>query len=142
MSVFRLSEEAYAAQLKRRRARVANESTIALTEPRPRIATGRIRDGGMNKLEAAYAQHLDLLAQAGEVLWYRYEAIKLRLADATFLTVDFAVMLADGQLEMHECKGFMRDDAAVKLKVAANAYPFAFKLVRKAKGGTWDIKQI
>jgi hypothetical protein len=58
------------------------------------------------------------------------------------LTVDFAVMTASGVLEMHEVKGFMTEDANVKLKVAASQYPFVFRLVRKAKGGAWSITEI
>ncbi|ARL90991.1 DUF1064 domain-containing protein [Burkholderia pseudomallei] len=105
-------------------------------------ALGRLKVGAMNKTEAAYDKALADRKRAGEIAWYRFEGIKLRLADNTFFTVDFAVMLADGSLEMHEVKGFMQDDANVKLKVAAESYPFKFVLVRKAKGGTWDIKEI
>ncbi len=105
-------------------------------------ALGRLKVGAMNKTEAGYGQQLELLKRAGEVLWYRFEGIKLRLADNTFLTVDFAVMRSDGVLEMHEVKGFMEDDANVKLKVAAASYPFLFKLIRKGKGGTWTTTEI
>lgn len=111
------------------------------TQPLP-VAIGAERDQGMNKLEAAYAQHLDALKHAGTVAWWRYEAVGLRLADRTFYHPDFMVMMADGTLEAHETKGFMRDDAAVKLKVAACAFPFVFKLVKKQKGGAWDIRTI
>lgn len=105
-------------------------------------ALGRLKVGEMNKTEAAYGQHLELLRRAGEVAWFKFEGLKLRLADNTFLTVDFAVMLIDGTLEMHEVKGFMLDDANVKLKIAAETYPFVFKLIRKAKGGSWEITEI
>ncbi|WP_048996105.1 hypothetical protein [Burkholderia multivorans] len=105
-------------------------------------ALGRLKAGQMNKTEQRYAAHLEARKQAGEIVWYRFEGIKFRLADNTFFTVDFAVMLTDRSLEMHEVKGFMQDDANVKLKVAADAYPFRFVLVRKAKGGAWDIKEI
>ena len=106
------------------------------------VARGAIRESGMNKLEAAYAQHLDALQYAGAVIWWRYEAVGLRLADRTFYHPDFLVMMADGTLEAHETKGFMRDDANVKLKVAASAFPFVFRLVKKQKGGAWDIRTI
>ena len=94
---------------------------------------GRIRkrSGQMNKLEAAYAAVLK--ADKG-VLWWGYEAIKLRLADNTYYTPDFAVLLSDGQFEFHETKGFMRDDANVKIKVAAETFPFRFYLVERIKG--------
>lgn len=105
-------------------------------------ALGRLPKGSMNKTETAYAAHLDARRSLGEVLWYRFEGMKLRLADATFYDTDFVVMVASGQLEVHEVKGFMTDDANVKLKVAASQYPFVFRLVRKGKGGDWDIREV
>lgn len=107
-------------------------------------ALGRLKAGQMNNLESDYSKHLELCRAAGGILWYRFEAIKLRLADNTFYTCDFSVLASDGVLEMHECKGFMTDDANVKIKVAAEQYPFRFKLVRRAtrkQGGGWDIKE-
>jgi len=105
-------------------------------------ALGRLPRGQMNKTEAAYAAHLDARRAIGEVLWFRFEAIKLRLADATFYEPDFVVMVAGGEIEMHEVKGFMTDDANVKIKVAAAQFPFTFRLVRKAKGGTWSVREV
>lgn len=95
-----------------------------------------------NKLEAAYGQHLTLRQRAGEVEWFAFEGIKLRLADRTFLTIDYFLMLATGELEAHEVKGgFMEDDAAVKLKVAAATFPFRFVLVKWIRGA-WDLQEI
>lgn len=108
----------------------------------PSYALGRLKTGEMNKTEGAYANHLNLLKLNGDILWYKFEGIKLRLADNTFLTVDFAVMLANGMLEMHEVKGWMQEDANVKLKVAAALYPFKFILVRKFKGDQWSYRDI
>ena len=96
------------------------------------FALGRLKQGQMNGTEAAYAAELAQRQSAGEVAWYRFEGVKLRLADATFYTPDFAVMRADGLLEMHEVKGHWQDDARVKIKVAAEQYPFRFIAVRKA----------
>lgn len=95
---------------------------------------GRRKQGHMNRLESSYAQHLELLKRSGEILNYWYESVKLRLADKTFYTPDFFVMKNDCSLEMHETKGFMMDDANVKLKVANELYPFKFVLVKKVKG--------
>lgn len=99
----------------------------------------RRQPGEMNKLEREYADRLEERKQAGEVQWYAFEAVKLRLADKTFYTPDFAVMLADDQIELHEAKGFWEDDARVKIKVAASLFPFVFrafsKLPKKAGGG-------
>ena len=103
-------------------------------------ALGRLKAGTMNKTEAEYAQQLELRKHAGDVAWYRFEGLKLRLADNTFYTPDFAVMRSNGLMECHEVKGFWTDDARVKIKVAAEAYPFAFFAVRKAPkrdGGGW-----
>jgi hypothetical protein len=106
------------------------------------FALGRLPAGHMNKTEAAYASQLELRKRVGELQWYLFEGIKLRLADLTFLTPDFVVMNAASEIELHEVKGFMQEDANVKLKVAASMFPFKFLLVRKGKGGTWDIREI
>lgn len=104
------------------------------------FALGRLKPGQMNKTEAAYDAHLALLQAAGEIQWRRFEGVKLRLADKTFYTPDFAVMAADGVMEMHEVKGFWEDDARAKIKIAADQYPFRFRAVMaraKGKGGGW-----
>lgn len=105
------------------------------------FALGRLKVGERNKTEAAYERHLELLRASGDVVWFRFEGVKLRLADNTFYTPDFAVMLADGQMECHEVKGHWQDDARVKVKVAAEMYPFRFVAVKaksKKAGGGWD----
>lgn len=107
-------------------------------------ALGRLKTGKMNKTESEYCQLLELRKRAGEVVWYRFEGVKLRLADNTFYTPDFAVMLSTGEMEMHEVKGFWTDDARVKIKVAAEQYPFRFIAVKpKAKkaGGGWEVEE-
>lgn len=105
------------------------------------LALGRLKTARRNKTESAYETYLELRRRAGEVLWYKFEGLKLRLADDTFYTPDYAVMLANGQLEMHEVKGFWRDDARAKIKIAAEMYPFRFLAVRPQKGGNgWDIE--
>ena len=108
-------------------------------------ALGRLKTGEMNKTEARYAEHLASRLAAGEIKWFRFEGIKLRLANNTFYSGDFAVMAADGVIEIHEVKGFMLDDGAVKLKVAADQYPFRFFLIKaqaKKDGGGWDVREI
>lgn len=105
-----------------------------------RFALGRLPLGVMNKTEAAYDAHLRERAHAGVVLWHKFEAVKLRLADKTFYSPDFAVLLRDGLLEMHEVKGHWQDDARVKIKVAASIYPFRFIAVTKRKGG-WEREE-
>ncbi|TBL50562.1 DUF1064 domain-containing protein [Obesumbacterium proteus] len=107
-------------------------------------ALGRLKTGQMNKTESEYCQLLELRKRVGEIVWYRFEGVKLRLADNTFYTPDFAVMLITGEMEMHEVKGFWTDDARVKIKVAAEQYPFRFIAVKpKAKkaGGGWEVEE-
>jgi hypothetical protein len=94
----------------------------------------------MNRTEAAYDAYLWQLRYAGEVLWHRFEGIKLRLADNTFYTCDFAVLPKSGVLEMREIKGFWEDDARVKIKVAAALYPFKFIGVKK-RGSGWETEE-
>jgi hypothetical protein len=105
------------------------------------LAQGRLKPGAMNKSEAAYAAHLSALQHRGDVLWYRFEGIKLRLADNTFYTPDFAVLWRDSVMECHEVKGFWQDDARAKIKIAADLYPFRFKALKvraKKYGGGWE----
>lgn len=108
------------------------------------FALGRLKTGEMNKTEQAYAERLKLLQHAGEVAWFKFEGLKLRLADNTFYTPDFAVMLASGEMEMHEVKGFWQDDARAKIKIAADLYPFRFIAVKvraKKDGGGWETEE-
>jgi hypothetical protein len=119
-------------------ARTANLEGYDLPMPTPR-ARVESSDGRMNKTEAAYAGELEIRRLAGEIAWYRFEAIKLRLAAKTFYTPDFLVVLADGEVQFHEVKGFWRDDARVKIKVAAEQFPFVFIAIHKTKGG-WETE--
>ncbi|KVO11800.1 hypothetical protein WJ73_19525 [Burkholderia ubonensis] len=102
---------------------------------------GRLPKGRMNNLEKAYSERLALLRHAGEVLWFKFEPIKLRLADNTFYEPDFAVMVASGELEMHEVKGFWTDDARVKIKVAADQFPFRFIAVQRDDSCDWKTEE-
>jgi hypothetical protein len=107
------------------------------------LALGRLKTGDMNKTEAAYDAYLRERTIAGEVIWHKFEAVKLRLADSTFYSPDFLVLKADGFLEVHEVKGFWEDDARVKIKVAASIYPFRFLAVTaraKNRGSGWDVE--
>ncbi|MBX9902139.1 MAG: DUF1064 domain-containing protein [Burkholderiaceae bacterium] len=109
------------------------------------FALGRLKSGEMNKTESQYRDYLEAKKVLGEVVWYKFEGIKFRLADKTFYTPDFIVMLANGVIEAHEVKGYMQDDANVKIKVASDLYPFSFFIVKvkpKRDGGGWEIKGV
>lgn len=131
----RMSQDDYDALMKKR-------EVYSRSKRRPAHAVHT--PGKMNKTEAAYAERLEGMMRSGEIAWYRFEAVTLKLADNTRYTPDFAVENKDGELEMHEVKGFWRDDARVKIKVAAAIFPFRFIAVQaksKKDGGGWKVEK-
>lgn len=113
--------------------------------PLPKVrARARPKPGEMNKTEQAYANYLEVLRAGGEILWWKYEGMNLRLAPRTYLRIDFNVVLADGTLSMQDVKGFVEDDALVKLKVAAELFPFQFLIVKAANRQMtqWTFQEI
>ena len=109
-------------------------------------ALGRMKTGQMNKTEERFAQMLELERHAGKVQWWKFEGIKLMLAKNTSLTVDFAILPETDILTLIDVKGskaMVTDDARAKMKVAAELYPFVFKVAYpRAKGEGWDIEEI
>lgn len=98
---------------------------------------------GMNKTEERRAIELEALKRSGEITLWMYEAVTLKLADDTRYTPDFFVMLNDGTIRFEETKGFLRDDALVKIKVAAALFPFRFVMYTaraKKDGGGWEVR--
>lgn len=92
----------------------------------------------LNKTEAAYLARLRLLGHP----YIGIQNITLKLADDCRYTCDFNSIDENGQFVFHEVKGFMRDDALVKLKTAARLFRmFKFVLVKKTKTG-WDITPV
>ena len=107
-------------------------------------ALGRLKTGEKNNTEAAYGEHLEWLKHTGKIVWYKFEGMKFRLADNTFYTPDYIVMLSTGQLEAHEVKGHWQDDARVKIKIAADLYPLKFVAIKKQtkkQGGGWSVEE-
>ena len=105
---------------------------------------GRAEGGAdeMNKLEAGYASHLELQRLEGRVLAWRWQPFSMRLAPSLFYRPDFLVQLTDRRLEIHETKGFWRDDARVKIRAAAEMFPmFAFIAISRSQAGGWDIER-
>lgn len=94
----------------------------------------------MNRLEEEWAGELRAKLHAGEIAAFWFEEWKWKLADKTFYTPDFVVQMNDGELEVHEVKGFWEDDARVKVKVFADKFPFRVRCLRKKlkrEGGGW-----
>jgi hypothetical protein len=102
---------------------------------RPLAAPIRQKAGPrLNKLETAFLGYLKAIC--GDPGWICQQAIKLQLANGCWYTPDFIrITLKSAVATAYEVKGFMRDDANVKLKVAASLYPWiAFYLVQRKKG--------
>ncbi len=102
--------------------------------PRPR----------MNKTEGEWAMILEARKRAGEIIWYQFEGLRLRLADGAYFTPDFPVLTKEGNLEFQEVKGFWREAGKLRIRVAAGLYPFwkfyAVRKIKKKDGGGWDIE--
>lgn len=118
--------------------------------------TKRPPAGTMNKVEAKYAEHLASLQRTGEIEWWKFEAVTLKLAPDCRLTVDFMVMMPDGAIQLHDTKGakkkktggvwggeytfFAEEDAIIKLRTAAEIFPFRFFVVYLTPGG-WEQRE-
>jgi len=111
---------------------------VPLPVERPRL---RQDTKGPNKTEAAFLAYLHDRYHPSTIY---AQAITLTLANGVRYTPDFF----RGGMEptFWETKGFMRDDASVKIKVAARVHPWAtFYLVTKLpkkKGGGWKIDRV
>lgn len=104
---------------------------------------------GPNKLEREFHEYLktEFNEECGQRV--HEQSLTLVLANGVRYTPDFVVVhriTAGWWMLAFETKGFMRDDAAVKIKVAARAYPWIkFHLVTKKKkkdGGGWAIEEV
>lgn len=119
------------------------------TAPARTLALGRLRSGVLNRTEAAYARHLEALMHAGDVLWFKFEAMTFKLAEGVRYTPDFIALFSGGQLVAFEVKGtttkklksgivkapyFHDGDAKPKIKIAADMFPLAFKVVYQVAG--------
>ena len=98
--------------------------------PKPMRTTPKKK---MNDTEKRYGKYLKGLMLINEIEYYLFESIKLRLADNTTYTPDYFIVYKD-RLAFHEVKGFWRDDARVKYKVARAMFPwFEWKVVKWEK---------
>jgi hypothetical protein len=113
-------------------------------------AKGKIapRPTSMNKTEASYSHYLEALKRSGEILDYKFEGLKFKLADNTSLTPDFMVITQKGYVELHDTKArwastgkpHVEDDFMVKIKVAAIQYPYFTFCITWLENGSWMRK--
>jgi hypothetical protein len=104
--------------------------------PKPLIPETR-----MNKTEARFAEYLEQLKHLKEIIAWEFEPIRFRLAKKTGYTPDFLAVYPD-HICFYEVKGFMRDDAAVKVKTTADKYPWFAWFVVYLKKGEWVFKEV
>ncbi len=91
---------------------------------------------GMNKTEAAFFED-QIVGNEKIVKWY-FERVRLVLGKACTYTPDFLCLMRTGELVAYEVKGWWRDDARVKFKVAADAFPWIrFIAVQQRKKSEW-----
>jgi len=89
----------------------------------------------MNKLELRYADQMELMKRSGNIVDWKFEGLRFKLADGAWYKPDFLIVMP-GRFEIHETKGHWREAARVRIKVAADLYPwFKFVAVR------WEKKQ-
>lgn len=120
---------------KRRNPLLFENQTVAvqLSDPSTSLAPSKSTDEEkLNKLEVAWLRELRLLFPAEAI---GVQSITLKLGNDTRYTPDFWTVDVNGQLTFWETKGFFRDDAKVKIKIAARQFRyFRFVLVEKKKG--------
>lgn len=98
---------------------------------------------GMNKTERAFRDWLAASFPEAKI----YREVSLPIANGVRYKPDFLTARRIDPSGSHyvaawEVKGFMRDDAAVKIKVAAKAYPWIhFSLVWR-KNGKWKMQEV
>lgn len=90
-----------------------------------------------------YEDELRIMYLAKEIIDYKYEGIKFKLADNTFYSPDFFVVYPD-RFEIIQIKGYETGRMAhsiVKFKVAREEYPyFTFKMIAWRYGRWEQIK--
>lgn len=92
----------------------------------------------LNKTERAYHEYLKTLGD----LWIGVQNVTLKLADDCRLTPDFAAIDHKGNMRLIDVKGFQREDALIKMKVAAREFPWARFIIVKRDGAWWDHKEL
>ena len=73
--------------------------------------------------------------------WIGIQSVTLKIGDNCRYTPDFPAIKA-GTLTFFEVKGFWRDDARVKIKVAARTFPWARFVAVRRKKGSWVFETI
>ena len=101
-----------------------------------------------SKWEETFATELVMRKHAGLIKAYWYHPFSMWLPGKVRYTPDFMIEYPYGmekRLEIIEVKGWSKNlrDGMTRLKIAAAIFPcFAWKLVKKRKGGGWEEDEI
>ena len=102
----------------------------------PKAMTDEDRLNGLEKKFLAYLRSLP------NITYYYIQSINFKLAwDKRYLP-DFFTVSTDGKFSAWEVKGFMRDDARVKLHVFARQFPWIQVFLVTHKNGKWQIDEV
>jgi hypothetical protein len=95
----------------------------------------------MNRWEELFGDELELRKSIGVIEWYDYEPMRLKLAAFSangkprtiWYTPDFVSRDRTGAVVCWEVKGFWREAARVRIKLAASRFPFQFMAVTRSQ---------
>lgn len=147
----RLTEEQYA-DLMRKRAVSAPDRRVAVDQGSAGMQTPAEPENApsgpkfKSKAEARYAQILESRKRAGDIAGWEYEAMSLVIGRGgnmtSRITPDFVVRRHDDRLEVHEVKGWLRDDARAKLLAAVKQWPMFDWFLLWAKKGKFEPERL
>jgi hypothetical protein len=101
-------------------------------KPRPAHTPGK-----MNKTEQEFAHKLSAM---DDVLYWQFEALTFKLGHRCTYTPDFIAVTQD-EIRVYEVKGgFIREDAMVKFKSAADKFPQFRWIMAQKKRGEWKVE--
>jgi len=109
----------------------------AKSASRPRHSLGH-----MNHTEERFSDYLITREIFKKSLGWRFEAIKLRLAKATWYTPDFSEIQPDNSVIFYEVKVRWEDDARAKFKIAAETFREYRFIAATWKNGEFALEEI
>lgn len=92
----------------------------------------------LNKTERAYHEYLKRL----NLKWLGVQNLTVKLANDCRLTPDFGTLDENGILTLIDVKGFQREDALIKMKVAARMFPWIRFVIVKKDGHNWNHEEV
>ena len=96
----------------------------------------------MNVLETRFVtEYLEPLRLAGELQWWEFEPMRFRIGSSAFYRPDFVVVDGIGQVLAYETKGVWREAAKVRIRVAADRFPWVrFVAVQVGPAGGFEFE--